>query len=123
MVPTRLTLGTACLSSSRHLPTISGSTCDVNPVMLPPGRPKLVTSPLVTGSPAPMKTMGMVLVACLAARAASVGGATMTSTWSATSSAASAGEPLDLPLGISVFDHDGAALDVPKATQSLTEGL
>ena len=33
------------------------------------------------------------------------------------------GEPLELPLGISVFDHDVAALDVTEVTQSLTEGL
>src|ERR1700730_7493506 len=32
------------------------------------------------------------------------------------------GEPLDLPLGTSVFDHEVAALDVPEVTQSLTEG-
>ena len=33
------------------------------------------------------------------------------------------GEPLDIPLGISVFDHDIAALDVIKANQALEEGL
>src|SRR5207247_5331431 len=33
------------------------------------------------------------------------------------------GEPLELPLGISDFDHDVAALDVTEVTQSLTEGL
>jgi hypothetical protein len=33
------------------------------------------------------------------------------------------GEPLVLPLGISVFDHDVAALDVTEVTQSLEEGL
>jgi hypothetical protein len=33
------------------------------------------------------------------------------------------GEPLELPLGISVFDHEVAALDVTKVTQSLEEGL
>jgi hypothetical protein len=33
------------------------------------------------------------------------------------------GEPLGLPLGISVFDHEVAALDVTEITQSLTEGL
>jgi hypothetical protein len=33
------------------------------------------------------------------------------------------GEPLGLPLGISVFDHDVAALDVTEVMQSLTEGL
>src|SRR4029450_9058463 len=32
-------------------------------------------------------------------------------------------EPLELPLGISVFDHDVAALDVTEVTQSLKEGL
>ena len=33
------------------------------------------------------------------------------------------GEPLDLPLGIPVFNHDVAALDVAEVTKSLTEGL
>ena len=33
------------------------------------------------------------------------------------------GEPLALPLGISVFDHEVATLDVTEVTQSLTEGL
>jgi len=33
------------------------------------------------------------------------------------------GEPLQLPLGISVFDHDVAALDVTEVTQPLEEGL
>src|SRR5262249_8902473 len=32
-------------------------------------------------------------------------------------------EPFGLPLGVSVFDHDVAALDVTEVTQSLTEGL
>jgi hypothetical protein len=32
-------------------------------------------------------------------------------------------EPLELSLGISVFDHDVAPLDVTEVTQSLTEGL
>jgi len=61
------------------------------PVRLPPGRARLATRPLETGSAGPAKTMGMVLVACLAARAACVFAATMTSTLSATSSAARAG--------------------------------
>ena len=33
------------------------------------------------------------------------------------------GEPLELPLGRSVFDHEVAALDVTEVTQSLEEGL
>jgi hypothetical protein len=59
-------------------------------VTLPPGRARLLTSLLVTGSDADVKTMGMVLVACLAASAAGVTAATMTSILSAVSSAAAA---------------------------------
>src|SRR5262245_14956898 len=33
------------------------------------------------------------------------------------------GEPLELPLGVSHFNHDVAAFDVTEVTQSLTEGL
>jgi hypothetical protein len=33
------------------------------------------------------------------------------------------GEPLRLPLGIAVFNHDVAALDVTEVTQSLKEGV
>jgi hypothetical protein len=33
------------------------------------------------------------------------------------------GEPLELPLGRSVFDHEVAALDVTEVTQSLKKGL
>ena len=44
----------------------------VNPVMFPPGLARLSTSPPATGSPASKKTMGIVLVAFLAARAADV---------------------------------------------------
>ena len=33
------------------------------------------------------------------------------------------GEPLGLPLGISVLNHDVATLDVAEVTQALTEGL
>src|SRR5712692_8048182 len=33
------------------------------------------------------------------------------------------GEPVELPLGISIFDHEVATLDVTEVTQSLTEGL
>ena len=63
-----------------------------NPVTLPPGRARLVTSPLPTGSAAVAKTMGGGRGSvCLAARAVGVPGATMTSTLSATSSAARAG--------------------------------
>ena len=41
---TGLTPGTACLSRSSRLPTISEASAD-NPVTLPPGRARLLTSP------------------------------------------------------------------------------
>ena len=91
------TPGTTCLSSSSSLPTSSGPTRE-NPVTLLPGRAKLVTSLSATGSPTPMKTIGRVLVACLAARAPAVPPpATMTSTLSAASSAESAGSRSTFP--------------------------
>src|SRR6266480_3667467 len=58
------------------------------PVMLPPGRARLATRPVPTGSPAAAKTMGMTDVACLAATIAAVADVTMTSTLRRTSSAA-----------------------------------
>jgi len=58
--------------------------------MLPPGRARLVTSPEATGSAPPVKTIGIVLVACRAASSAP-GAATMTSTFRSTSSAARSG--------------------------------
>ena len=67
--------------------------------------------------------MGMVLVACLAARAAGVPGGHDDINLERNQFGRESGEPLELPLGISVFDHDVAALDVTEVTQSLAEGL
>ena len=44
----------------------------LRPVTLPPGRARLATSPAPSGSPATAKTIGMVEVACLAARVGGV---------------------------------------------------
>jgi hypothetical protein len=59
--------------------------------MFPPGRARLATRPLPTGSPALAKTIGIVVVACLAASGARVPAATITSTLRRTNSAASSG--------------------------------
>jgi len=64
----------------------------VMPVMLPPGRARLAMSPVATGSAAmPPMTIGIVLVASLAAKLAGVPEARMRRTFMATSSAASVG--------------------------------
>ena len=60
---TRATRGAISLSSSSHLPGIVGSIL-VKPVTLPPGRGKLATKPLPTGSETVAKTMGIVRVCC-----------------------------------------------------------
>jgi hypothetical protein len=81
---------TTALSSSRRLATNPVASV-VNPVMFPPGRARLATSPLPTGSATNVMTMGMMVVASLAAWAAGVDEVTMTSTLSRTRSAAKAG--------------------------------
>src|SRR4030095_779300 len=58
---------------------------------VPAGRARLATMPLPTGSATNPMTMGTVVVACLAARAAGVVEVTITSTLERTSSAASRG--------------------------------
>ena len=63
--------GTPSLRSCNRLLATSGPRM-VFPVMFPPGRARLVTSPAPTGSPIPIMTMGIVAVACLAARAGGV---------------------------------------------------
>ena len=64
---------------------------------LPPGRERLSTSPILSGYEEVVITIGIVLVACLAARIACVPDATMMSGLSATSSIARAGKRSGLP--------------------------
>lgn len=75
---TRFRLGAIALSSSRRLPAKSSEVV-ASPVILPPGRPRLGTSPNPTGSTTPTKTIGTDVVAFLAARAAGAAEARMTS--------------------------------------------
>src|SRR6516162_8385080 len=64
----------------------------VTPVALPPGRLRLATSPVATGSEAVVKTIGMVWVAAIAARTPSrLPPTKITSTLRLTRSAAKAG--------------------------------
>ena len=87
---TRESLGTISFKRSSCLPLISGARLD-NPVMFPPGRARLATNPLPTGSVSNDMTMGIVEVASLAARVTVGPVVTMTSTLRRTSSAASVG--------------------------------
>ena len=67
--PTRASLGTASLSISNLLVFSSTAKLEI-PVTLPPGRARLAIKPAPTGSAEFVITMGMVVVAFLAAKAA-----------------------------------------------------
>src|SRR5262245_14491126 len=59
--------GTASRRISTRLAPRSEAWLD-RPVRLPPGRARLATRPVATGSPGSAKTIGMIVVACFAAR-------------------------------------------------------
>src|SRR6516165_3540223 len=84
-----LTAGATSLSNSSHLPAIENSKL-VKPVVLPPGRAKLSTSPLPTGSVTVVNTIGIALVCCCTICDVSVPCERMTSGLCLTKSAAAA---------------------------------
>ena len=85
-IANRRRAGTTSRKSWSRLPARSVCWSD-RPVTLPPGRAKLATRPVPTGSPAPATTIGMTDVACFAARTFTVPPVTMTSTFCRTNSA------------------------------------
>ena len=87
MIANRRRPGTTSRNSSSRLPARSVARVD-RPVTLPPGRARLATRPVPTGSPATANTIGMADVACFAATTFAVPAVTMTSTLSRTNSAA-----------------------------------
>jgi hypothetical protein len=84
---TREARGTSCLRSSKRLPP-SSLVIEVTPVTFPPGRASVPAICRCTGSPPVAVTMGMVVVACLVARAASLPAVTIMSILASTSSTA-----------------------------------
>ena len=82
-----------------YVGTFVGATLSIGMALaqFPPDWLSLATSPEPTGSPLTIITMGIVLVACFAARTAASPPAKMTSTWSCTSSAASFGRAASCP--------------------------
>ena|SRR6516162_6910910 len=71
--------GSSLRSMSSRFALSSGAISEL-PVMFPPGRAKLATKPTPTGSLLAPRTMGIVVLACLAANPAGVPIVTMTST-------------------------------------------
>ena len=88
---TRVAAGTSSRSSSSRF-AANSPLKKLMPVRLPPGRARLATRPSLTGSSPTAKTMGIVVVAALAANAAGVPPiVAITATCRRTRSAASAG--------------------------------
>src|SRR5215475_9250988 len=65
MIANRPRPGTTSSKSSSRLPARSAARV-ARPLTLPPGRARLATMPVPTGSPATAKTIGMTDVACFA---------------------------------------------------------
>ncbi len=105
------------------MPPISGPPSTDTPVMFPPGWAKLVTSPVPTGSPRATITMGIVVVACLAAKAVTVPGTTIRSTFSLTNSAAKSGSRSHCPFRAPNLNADVLAHNVAALAQTLHEGF
>src|SRR5438132_6034060 len=84
-IASRLRRGTTSRKSSSRLGAASLCWID-KPVMFPPGRARLATRPAPTGSPTDAKTIGMTVVARLAAATAAVPWVMVTSTLRRTNS-------------------------------------
>ena len=118
---TRASLGRVSLRSWSCLARISGVSCWLRPVTLPPGRAKLATSPVFTGSVALTMTIGIVVVARLAASAGAWEEATITSTLLPHEVGGHLGEALGAALGPAVLDDDVLAFDVTQLFQAFRE--
>ena len=105
MTATRVSVGSACLSSSSRFGASSGKV-KVRPVTLPPGRARLWAQPSRTGSLPDRVTIGIVAVALRAASRAGWPPARITSTLRRTSSAAIAASRSALAVGVAALDDD-----------------
>ena len=119
---TRERPGSAWLSRSSILGVSSGAS-DVKPVMLPPGRARLATSPSPTGSDITGTTIGIVRVACWAARACGVAKATMRSTFMRTRSFARLVKRSCLPSADRYSMMNILPLDIAQLAHALQEGI
>ena len=121
-IPTRGSLGTTSLSIYNLLVFSSGANVE-SPVTLPPGRARLATRPSPTGSTLLVTTIGIVVVAFLAADAAGPDVTTIRSTLSRTKSAASKGRRIKLLLGKPVLDGEIFFHNRGRATAARSRGI
>src|SRR5262249_44600870 len=116
---TRTALGAKSCKSPRRLATSSPKKI-LTPVALPPGRARLATSPSLTGSSATRKTIGVVVVAALAASAAPGTSGAITATRLPTRSVMSDGKRLYPPQPV-ILDRHVLAVDIAGLVEALTE--
>ena len=115
-------LGMTSRRSSSRLPSRSGA-IELSPVMFPPGRARLGTIPVPTGSPTATMTRGTVDVAFLTASAAGVPAVTITSTFAASNSAMSAGKRSYFPSAHRYSMTNVPALGVAMRAQAVAKRL
>ena len=85
--------------------------------MFPPGRARLSTSPAATGSVTSKKTMGIVLVAFLAARAPGVVGVKKYINFETDQLISQGREPVKLTLSVSILENYVLALNITEFTE------
>src|SRR5215471_15144922 len=114
--------GRSCLKSSTRLAATSFC-IEVTPVTFPPGRARAPTRPTSTGSTPVAMTIGIELVARLAARAASVPAVAMMLTLALTSSPGEVRQPSHLTFSPARFIDDVLALHISQFTETVAKGV
>src|SRR5262249_31469142 len=114
--------GIVSFRSSRRLPLSSGARVD-SPVMFPPGRARLATNPLKTGSPSWAMTIGIVEVATLAGRVAPSPPVTITSTLETHELDGERLRALAIAIRSAPFYSDIFSFDISQIAQSLTKSV
>ena len=118
MIANRRRPGTTSRKSSSRLPARSVCWID-RPVTLPPGRARLATRPVPTGSPATAKTIGMTDVACFAAMTGAVAIRDNDIDLQPDELGRDLGVALGASLRPAILDRDGATLDPAEFAQAL----
>ena len=117
---TRVAAGTSSRRSSSRF-AVNSPLKKLIPVTLPPGRARLATRPSLTGSSPTTKTMGIVVVAALAASAAGVADGGDHGDLPANQIGRQRRQPIELIFGPAVFDRHVLALDIAGLLQALAE--
>ena len=118
---TREAAGTASFRSWSALP-LSSALSSETPVMFPPGRARLGTIPVPTGSPTAPRTIGMVWVACFAAMHALGGDRDDDVRPAADQLGGQCGQPVGLASRGTEVDDEVLAFDVAQLGQPLLQG-